>query len=164
MENELRRDMHSLFCFYENDPTIRASLLKLYRGLISRNIKAIRKKLGLSYNRLSKASGLSSSTLLRLEKLEDIDGVPRYDTLRTLTAAFTECGEPTIVSDLLIDDYACIERLPGAVPLSPNDRKVLLSMEKLNDKGQTIAAERVEELTKIPEYQAPGEEDVSDER
>lgn len=32
---------------------------------------------------------------------------------------------------------------------------ILAAMDKLNDKGQAVAVERVEELTKIPDYQAP---------
>ena len=31
--------------------------------------------------------------------------------------------------------------------------RLLAAIEKLNDKGQSVAAERVEELTKIPDYQ-----------
>ena len=147
--------IHDVFCMIEeererDDLKEVTEYIKRYKKLIGRNINSIRKKLGMSFKRLSLASGISPSTLLRLE---NAGGDPRYETLEKLAATFSSLGEPTKVHDFLRDDFQEYEGIPGStLVFSPGERKLLMSAQKLNNKGQEVAAERVEELTKISDY------------
>lgn len=148
---------------YEDSLNQRDDMLRLHRKLIGRNMLSIRSRLDLTLRDVAAQCDLAPSTIYRIEQGYGSEkGFPRYETLTKIVSAYNALGESLIVSDLLIDDYQEPEAFRSVI-LYPGERKILLSMQILNDRGQEVAAERVEELTKIPEYQAPGEEDVPDE-
>ena len=126
----------------------RRDYINRYRSLIGRNLFSIRDSLGISYRDLAKKSSVSSATILRYEKGTVF---PKYETLESLIKVFQELGLSVKFSDLLKDDYQMSEQYEDIL-LSPKERQILESVSKLNAKGQEVASERVEELTKISDY------------
>ena len=118
-------------------------------------IKAIRKEKGLTQKELASKLGIAYQTLAQWE-----NGFrnPKYETLVRIADALgvsvsslstgypskTNLVEPSLSSEVsqIVHDHA----------LSPS-LKILGMLPYLNAKGQLVAVERVEELTKIPDYQ-----------
>ncbi len=119
-------------------------------GNIPENIKELRAGLGMTQKQLAQETGLSIGTIQGYEQgryepklealelltnalrcsLEDILDIPVYGT------------EKDLLSWLLYDE----------IPTEQYE-KILINFNKLNNDGREKAAEQVELLAKIPEYQ-----------
>lgn len=62
----------------------------------------------------------------------------------------------TLVQALNGKDFSDI---PAYSPLNDNLRKMEYFLKQMNDEGQRVAVDRVQELTQIPKYQRPTEVD-----
>lgn len=126
-------------------------------------IREARKAAVITQEELAKALGINRATLSRYES-GAID--PPSSQLQRIASALG------VSVDYLIgktDDPYGLRRTMSATAgfdgsasatvdpttaISPRAR-ISAGLDKLNDKGQCVAADRVEELTKIPDYQKP---------
>lgn len=113
-------------------------------------IKAARKKAGMTQEELGSKLGVSGSSIAQWEN--DLRN-PKLDTLQRIASAL---GVPV---QELISDWEAVDKeefkdvfIYGKGLTTPKDR-IDAALDRLNDEGQAIAAERVEELTEIPKYQ-----------
>ena len=142
-------------------------------------IKAARKAAGLTQADLANKVGVPYQSIGQWERDERN---PKLETLERIAAALgVRIGyekEQIIipgrlkiitVSDPDLDDIQyrieaedaeayqqglqIIENAGVSIPAYTPTGRILSALSKLNDKGQAIAVERVEELTKIPDYQ-----------
>ena len=132
---------------------------------IGRNIKAARKKVGMSQKALGEKLGVSGSMIGQYEtgarnpKIETLSEIasalgvhvselvglnPSVETPEN-RSAMNEVAKMLIRSGLIIRD-------------NPSEEKLYAAYRKLNEQGQQKAVERVEELTEIPKYQRQPEE------
>lgn len=131
----------------------RDDMLSMYKSLIGRNLVSIRTRLNLTLRDVAEKCDVAPSTILRCEKdKSEYKYAPKYEILSKIVSVFNDYGEDLTVSDLLKDDYLENEGFKDVI-LTPGERIVLQSMDKLNDEGKRVAGERVEELSKIPDYQ-----------
>lgn len=117
---------------------------------IGERIKAARTKAGLTQAQLAERTGVAMITISQYER-----GIrqPRMEQLRKIAFALglyisdlvdgTEEGWRSFPPDELRRDFS----------RSNAHTRMNAAFDKLNENGQNIAAERVEELTKIPDYQ-----------
>lgn len=117
-------------------------------------IKAARLKAGMTQAELAKKLGVAYQNIGQFER--DVRK-PKIDTLERIAAALgvfpTELlsdRDQGFLNDIFSD---LVYRITSDLKNSCQKR-LLESFERLNDKGQQVAVERVEELTKIPDYQA----------
>lgn len=115
---------------------------------IGQNIRAARKKAGFTQKELAEKSGIATITLQQYER-----GVrePKLDTIAKIARAMGlhACD--------LVDAGQWGQVQPGedSETSSEVESRLLYHFRNLNDNGQTVAVERVEELAKIPDYQRP---------
>lgn len=93
---------------------------------------------GTTPSRVAKDIGLSNSSATYWKR----GSLPKGETLQKLADYFA------VSTDYLLD-------LPkkSNIPLSDTEVEAALLIRRLNDKGQTVALERLFELTEIPRYQ-----------
>ena len=115
-------------------------------------IKTTRKNLGLTQKELAARIGVTYQTLAQWEN--DLRN-PKYETLYRIAKELS-----VSVSYLQGLDSAIADRneayMNGSVLRivgEQNHQRIAAALEMLNARGQKIAVERVEELTKIPDYQ-----------
>ncbi len=141
-------------------------------------IREIRKALNISQEELANSVGVNRATI---SKYESGAISPTLAILSTIAASLD-----VSVADLLgVKPSEQLEKLKKNFPDAPVNivdgkpqitlvksnviysgsrsdiikKRVKAAMDKLNDNGQEVAAERIEELTKIPEYQKDISED-----
>ncbi len=105
---------------------------------IGQRIRAERKKAGLTQEQLGKATNLSAITIHQYESEK------RQPRIKSLQAIANALGIP--LTDLTGETNTSSETD------SRFENRLLSAFHQLNDKGQQIATERVEELTRISEY------------
>lgn len=133
---------------------------------IGERIKHARQIKGMSQETLARAIGSTKSTI---SKYELGHREPSLDTIQRIADALrieffdlvVPTGDQASVDGLLTEVEDAKKRGLRVVWKNDNlyltapskEQKILLAFDKLNHTGQRIAIERVEELTKIPEYQ-----------
>lgn len=123
----------------------------------SENLKKARKAAGMKQIELSEKAGISVNAVRLYEAGKT---VPNLDTLAKLARAMG-----LYASDLIDDDqWKNVPMGPGnawTAESTPQQNKqearLLQHFRTLNDNGQTVAVERVQELAQIPAYQRPAE-------
>lgn len=114
---------------------------------IGQRIKTARKKAGLTQKELAIRAGTATGTI---QQYEADKRQPRLGHLGRIAKAMD-----TTVYEMLGDDWSGVD-MQGAFDddnSSEMGSRINAALAKLNDKGQSVAVERVEELTKIPDYQ-----------
>lgn len=119
----------------------------------SENLKKARKAAGMKQIELSEKAGISVNAVRLYEAGKT---VPNLDTLAKLARAMG-----LYASDLIDDDqWKNVPMGPGdawTAESTPQQNKqearLLQHFRTLNDDGQTVAVDRVEELAQIPKYQ-----------
>lgn len=141
-------------------------------------IREIRKSLNISQEELANSIGVNRATI---SKYESGAISPTLAILSAIAAALD-----VSVADLLgVEPSEQLEKLKKNFPNAPINivdgkpqitlvkgnviysgsrsdivqKRIKAAMDKLNDNGQEVAAERIEELTKIPDYQKESSED-----
>lgn len=133
---------------------------------IGERIKHARQIKGMSQETLARAIGSTKSTI---SKYELGHREPSLDTIQRIADALrieffdlvVPTGDQASVDELLTEVEDAKKRGLRVVWKNDNlyltapskEQKILLAFDKLNAKGREVAVERVEELTKIPEYQ-----------
>lgn len=133
---------------------------------IGERIKHARQIKGMSQETLARAIGSTKSTI---SKYELGHREPSLDTIQRIADALrieffdlvVPTGDQASVDGLLTEVEDAKKRGLRVVWKNDNlyltapskEQKILLAFDRLNAKGREVAVERVEELTKIPEYQ-----------
>ena len=119
---------------------------------VGERIKAARKNAGMTQKELADKLNIS---YVGVSQWENNLRNPKFETLQRIADALdTEVnifisGQTLEQRDQAMKDY---------VAKRFNEAQLMTAFNKLNDKGQQVAVERVEELTKIPDYQRAEEE------
>ena len=115
-------------------------------------LRAIRKKKGLTQAELAEKAGIAVNSVRLYEagaRLPKLDTIARMAVAMGLTA-----------NDLIAGQWGNFEgAFLSAEEIQQDDREAQLiyHFRTLNDNGQTVAVERVQELAQIPAYQRPTE-------
>lgn len=113
---------------------------------IGQSIQQARKKAGLTQKQLAEKSGIATITLQQYER-----GVrePKLDTIAKIARAMG------LYASDLVDAGQWKHVQPGEEDENFNaaENQLLHHFRTLNDNGQTVAVERVQELAQIPAYQ-----------
>lgn len=114
---------------------------------IGQRIKEAREKAGLTQEELGKKIGVTGVAIMRYEKDQ------RQPRLAQLQAIASALGVP--VQELISDwDAVDKEEFKDVFIYGEGIKdRIDAALDRLNDEGQAIAAERVEELAEIPKYQ-----------
>lgn len=135
---------------------------------IGERIKEIRKKKGLTQKQLGEALGVSYQTIAQWENnLRN----PKHETLRKLAAAldlkwyelYPEEEQGEVIQSYMLDklnrERPKFRKLSdseaqksGFLQFDSDTDRLSYFFSQLNDEGQTVAADRVQELTEIPKY------------
>jgi len=117
---------------------------------IGQNIRAARKKEGLTQKQLAEKSGIATITLQQYER-----GVrePKLETIARIAKALN-----LYAYDLIKDQWKTVSMDPSDDTdiCSGEDeqlQRITKAFSKLNHKGAERAADAVEDIAKIPEYQ-----------
>lgn len=145
---------------------------------VGERIRNARKKAGLTQEALAAKVNLATVTIRQYEADKRY---PKADNLLKIASALhipiSQLINVRDVDVMVSDDIAIIQQLTGAslvdgnliypdgtrnFPLRDNRHnsdfnRLNAAFDQLNENGQKIAAERVEELTKIPEYRKENE-------
>ena len=108
---------------------------------IGENIREARARKGLTQKQLGERCGMADSAIRRYESDR---GNPTIETIKRIAKALEL--DPFSLMDF---DMAC-DFLSDRMTNKTN--YLLSAFELLNDEGQNIAIERIEELTEIPKY------------
>lgn len=113
---------------------------------IGQSIQQARKKAGLTQKQLAEKSGIATITLQQYER-----GVrePKLDTIAKIARAMG------LYASDLVDAGQWKHVQPGEEDenFSVAETQLLHHFRNLNDNGQSVAVERVQELAQIPAYQ-----------
>ena len=113
---------------------------------IGQSIQQARKKAGLTQKQLAEKSGIATITLQQYER-----GVrePKLDTIAKIARAMG------LYASDLVDAVQWKHVQPGEEDenFSAAETQLLHHFRDLNDNGQSVAVERVQELAQIPAYQ-----------
>ena len=113
---------------------------------IGQSIQQARKKAGLTQKQLAEKSGIATITLQQYER-----GVrePKLDTIAKIARAMG-----LYASDLVdAGQWKHVQAGEEDENFSAAENQLLHHFRTLNDNGQTVAVERVQELAQIPAYQ-----------
>lgn len=116
-------------------------------------LRAIRKEKGLTQAELAEKAGIAVNSVRLYEagaRLPKLDTIARMAVAMGLTA-----------NDLIAGQWGNFEgTFLSAEEFQQDDREAQLiyHFRNLNDNGQTVAVERVQELAQIPAYQRPAED------
>ena len=123
---------------------------------IGKGIQIIRKRKGMTQRQLAEKIGIPANSLSRYEiGMHE----PNYDmTLRIAEALEVAPIEFIKATEENETEKSSKEAVPSPDFTEPQPlERVAAAMQQLNPTGKRIAAERVEELTKIEEYTKPEE-------
>ena len=120
-------------------------------------LRTTRKEHGLTQIELAEKAGIAVNSV-RLYESGKV--VPKLDTIARIARAMGLCA-----SDLVdTEQWGTVPMGPGKVWLSDADiqqddreAQLIYHFRNLNDNGQSVAVERVQELAQIPAYQRPAE-------
>ncbi len=111
-------------------------------------IRSARKKRGMTQKQLGQACGIDEANI---RKYEADRQNPKYETLQKIAAALN-----ISVAELLGHEKGSLAHFfETGDKESAWRRQMNLAFDELSEHGQCEAAKRVQELTKIPEYQKP---------
>ena len=115
-------------------------------------IKAARKNAGLTQEELGKRLGVS---YVGISQWENNIRNPKYITLQRIANALGITPQELIGdgSNIDIADFVNTVCYGEGITTPSAEERISAALEKLNHTGQNVAVERVEELTKIPDYQ-----------
>lgn len=114
-------------------------------------LRAIRKEKGLTQAELAEKAGIAVNSVRLYEAGARL---PKLDTIARMAVAMGLSA-----NDLIAGQWGNFEGVfLSAEEFQQDDResRLLYHFRNLNDNGQTVAVERVEELAKIPDYQRTG--------
>lgn len=114
---------------------------------LSRNLKYLRKKAGLSQDFIAQKFGYKSFTTI--QKWETGISEPSFSTVNELCILYGVNLEDIIYKDLSSENI--IEKEKNNT-ITKNEEMLLNKYSKLNDLGQKEAIKRVSELTEIDKY------------
>lgn len=117
---------------------------------IGEKIKKARTDAKMTQKELAEKCGMADSAI---RKYESGKVVPKLDTIAKIARAMG------LYAGDLVDAGQWGQVQPGAdsETASAAESQLLSHFRTLNDNGQTVAVERVQELTQIPAYQRPAE-------
>lgn len=138
-------------------------------------LRASRKKIGMTQMDLAERAGIAVNSV-RLYESGKV--VPKLDTIERIAAALDIdvnwllhgytlkehdeafilrlCGEGDVSGrDLYLQKHPDDEPAPARETAMNAEKMLLKYFRTLNETGQNVAVERVEELAKIPDYQRP---------
>jgi len=113
-------------------------------------LKNTRKEHGLTQMELAEKAGIAVNSV-RLYESGKV--VPKLDTIAKIARAMG------LYAGDLVDAGQWGQVQPGedSEPASAAESQLIYHFRTLNDNGQTVAVERVQELAQIPAYQRPAE-------
>lgn len=120
---------------------------------VGEKIRAARTAQGLTQDELGGRCGIAGANI---RKYELGKANPKYKTLIRIADALK-----IPVTDIVDDEWVsqnvedCIRTIVygEGITVPDAEERIAAALEKLNTTGQNVAVERVEELTKIPDYQ-----------
>lgn len=117
---------------------------------IGEKIKKARMDAKMTQTELAEKCGMADSAI---RKYESGKVTPKLDTIAKIARAMG------LYACDLVDAGQWGQVRPGedSETSSEAESRLLYHFRNLNDNGQTVAVERVEELAKIPDYQRPAE-------
>lgn len=115
-------------------------------------IRAARKNAGLTQEDLGKKLGVS---YVGISQWENNVRNPKFSTLARIADALNIPVQDLIEDWSKVDTEDFIKRAcyGEGITVPDAEERIAAALEKLNTTGQNVAVERVEELTKIPDYQ-----------
>lgn len=119
---------------------------------LGQNIQMLRKEAGLTQAELSKKIDVSPITIQQYER-----GVrePNLDTIEKIAKALgVEFIDVLAIGTIQGQSKSRTEN----AAITEKESKLLSHFRNLNNNGQTVAVERVQELAQIPAYQRPAED------
>ena len=125
---------------------------------VGERIKAARINIGMTQKELAEKLGIPYQSIGQWERDQRN---PKVDTLQRL-ADVLGVSVPYLMGWNQVDKYFCgreasddtVQKIANNIQMHHSTRAELnLAFDKLNDKGQQVAVERVKELSKIPDYQ-----------
>ena len=119
---------------------------------LGQNIQILRKETGLTQAELARKIDVSAITIQQYER-----GV-REPNLETIEKIAKALGVEFIDVLAIGTIQAQSKSHTGNAAITEKENRLLSHFRNLNDNGQSVAVERVQELTQIPRYQLPGED------
>lgn len=124
------------------------------RPIIGNRIKEIRKRKKLTQKEVAQRCGMADSAI---RKYESGTITPKFETMDRIAEAlevpvtalmgYEYSGTDSNGNDIYKPPFHII------APESPELNRLINAMDRLNDEGQEVALQRVEELGEIPKYQ-----------
>ena len=123
---------------------------------VGENIKKIRRVRGVTQAELSQAIGVNRATIARYEsggiQLSMEMAIKIANALGCSVGDFYPMDSPEReLGPIYQNSYNILENFRP--PEQTKQERLTAAFDRLNDKGQEVAVDRVEELGKIPEYQ-----------
>ena len=115
-------------------------------------LRAIRKEKGLTQAELAEKAGIAVNSVRLYEagaRLPKLDTIARMAVAMGLTANDLMAGQWGKFDGIFLSDEEFQQ--------DDREAQLIYHFRTLNDNGQTVAVERVQELTQIPAYQRPAE-------
>ena len=119
---------------------------------MGQNIQILRKETGLTQAELARKIDVSAITIQQYER-----GV-REPNLETIEKIAKALGVEFIDVLAIGTIQAQSKSHTGNAAITEKENRLLSHFRNLNDNGQSVAVERVQELTQIPRYQRPAED------
>jgi len=121
---------------------------------LGQRIKKARKAAGLTQEQLGAIAGVSGVAIMRYEKGQrEPSGQPLLRIAQALGVDVYSLVDFDTASDMLEN------RINAVLQLEPKEQHLLEIFASLNDAGQDVAIERVNELAELPKYKnAPPDE------
>ena len=124
--------------------------------MIGEKIKSFREKQGLTQKELGSLCGMADSAIRKYEsgavkpKMTTVSRIAKALGVETLILTKDDPNYPITFSIPISELESTMKTMFGTDDIH---RRISASLTKLNSTGQQKAVERVEELTKIPDYQ-----------
>lgn len=115
-------------------------------------LRAIRKEKGLTQAELAEKAGIAVNSVRLYEagaRLPKLDTIARMAVAMGLTANDLMAGQWGKFDGIFLSDEEFQQ--------DDREAQLIYHFRTLNDNGQTVAVERVQELTQIPAYQRPAD-------
>ena len=119
---------------------------------VGEKIRAARTAQGLTQDELGGRCGIAGANI---RKYELGKANPKFSTLARIADALNVPVQDLIEDWSKVNTEEFIKRVcyGEGITVPDAEERIAAALEKLNTTGQNVAVERVEELTKIPDYQ-----------
>lgn len=119
---------------------------------VGEKIRAARTAQGLTQDELGGRCGIAGANI---RKYELGKANPKFSTLARIADALNIPVQDLIEDWSKVNTEEFIKRVcyGEGITVPDAEERIAAALEKLNTTGQNVAVERVEELTKIPDYQ-----------